>query len=404
MKKMLSVLLCLCMLFGLVACGAPKDATQQSGEEQTGDETANLEAGDELVIVWCARDLNSDQGQTAQAILNYLADEVNAGEGVNGGKVRVEYIDAGTDQQSYLDALLLATEVEGVDCIIGTFWSQFGIAASDYIANTGIPTFNMCTNEELAECNEYYYLPRGTNIGMTYAWAQIGIDAGITNPAIIFFNSSSGYNQDAYIVDHFKDNGFEIAAEIPFDSVNTNDFTPHVLEAINSGADGVFVIGNSDSQTQSIISLLHEYNYDGVISGVASLMTPKFAELCGADIVDGMIGYAEYDPNIDTPENNAFKELYYETLDLDGQGFVISWHAASHYDLFHVICEAARLGGGNTKEQINDGIKLIDNLPGAMTSYSWHDDTSIANEMYNVYFDGTTDVVSNGTMEINHDN
>ena len=403
MKKVICLLLVICMALAAAACTKEQDMQKDGiGQNTQTSQTVSQDDADELVLVWCCRDLNSDQGIKAQAILNYLADETNKNGGVNGGNVRVEFIDAGTDQQSYLDALLLATEVEGVDGIFGTFWSQFGIAASDYIADTGIPTFNMCTNEELANCNDYYYLPRGTNLGMTYSWAQIGINNGITKPAIIFFNSSSGYNQDAYIVDHFKKNGFEIAAEIPFDSTNTNDFTPHVLEAINSGADGVFVIGNADSQTQSIINLLHEYKFDGVISGVASLMTPKFAELCGADTVDGMIGYAEYDPSIDTEANNAFKQLWYETLDLDGEGLTISWHDASFYDVYHLFCLGAKLGGANDRKQINEGIRMISDYEGAMCTYSWHDDTSLANECYDVAFEGTTDIVCKDVIAIEH--
>ncbi|MBQ9592693.1 MAG: ABC transporter substrate-binding protein [Lachnospiraceae bacterium] len=386
LKRGVCLLMIICMVFTLAACSKKE------------------EEKDELVMVWCSRDLNSEIGKKAQIILKHCAEEKNKNGGVNGAPVRVEFIDGGTEQQAYLDALLLALDVEGVDCIMGTAWSQFGIAASEYIEEATIPVFNQCTNEELANCNEYYYLPRGTNFGMTYSWAQIGIDEGITKAAVIYMNSSSGFNQCGYIKDHFEKNGLEVVAEIPFDTTNTNDFTPHVLEAINSGADGVFIISNGDAQGVAILTLLKEYNFPGVISGIAALMTPKFAALAGAEACNGVVGYSESDPYVDTPQNQEFLKTFYNENGkmLENTDLTISWHDANFYDMFQMFCMAAEKEGANTPEAINAGLKKIDNYDGVMCNYCYNEDTAFANQMFIARYTGSETAEIEGTMPIDH--
>lgn len=84
MKKIVPLVVLVLML-GVVPCSS------LSGDKAAGP----------LKIVYCGTTLSQESGDRAKQVLTIAAAKANAAGGINGQKVVVEFIDGGTDQQSY---------------------------------------------------------------------------------------------------------------------------------------------------------------------------------------------------------------------------------------------------------------------------------------------------------------
>ena len=391
MKKLVSLAVALVLALSLVACGGNNSTEGNGGDEATGAP---------LKIVYCGTALTQESGDRAQQVLTIAAEAINAEGGVNGQPVEVEFIDGGTDQQAYIDAYLKAIEVDGVSAVIGTFFSQYALACADYANEAQVPTFNVATNFEMAEACDYYYTNRCVDTAFANVMAQIAIDAGCTNPVSMFYNTSNGYNDNEFQKNYLEEAGYSVAAEIPFDNVNTTDYTSIVLQAMNTeGADGIILHATANNDGPAIIELLHEYNYDKPIISNSNLFSDQFVSIVGAEAVQGIIGFAEYATTLDRPEIDAFEQML-----ADG-GFTYdttSWTDASFYDDFCLIVEAAKQAGANDKDSVNEGLRSISGLKGVMTDYSWHDDHSFADTIYLASFDENGKTVVSDELEDVH--
>jgi len=404
MKKLVALLLALAMVLCLAACGgndapadttpaAPAATTPAAGGEEGGEEAAPL-SGDPLKIVYCGASLSSEYGDRFQQHAARLCDEVNAAGGVNGAPVEVIFIDGGNnDQQAYIDALLKALEEDGVDAIIGTFYSQYALACADYVNDAEIPVFNIATNFEMAQACDFYYTNRCVDTAFSNVMAQVAIDNGCKNPVNVVYNTSNGYNDSKFMAEYMVNAGLSSAGEIAFDNVNTTDYTPIVLQAMNTeGADGILLHATAGTDGQSIIQLLRQYDYQYPIVSNSNLFAASFIQNCGVENCVGLIGFAEYSDTLDRPEIKAFIDATVNNPDFSYD--TIGWQDASFCDDLCLIIEAAKLAGSNTKEAVNDGLKLIEGYKGIMTDYTYHDDHSFADYIY------LAEIVEGGTVVI----
>lgn len=381
MKKFLAILMALVMVMSLAACG---------GNAASG----GSDAADPLKIVYCGYSLSAEYGDRFQQHAKRITEEVNAAGGVNGAPVEVIFIDGGqNDQQAYIDALLKALEEDGVDAIIGTFFSQYALACADYVTEAQIPVFNIATNFEMARACDYYYTNRCVDTAFSNVMAQVAIDNGCKNPINVVYNTSNGYNDSKFMAEYMVNAGFSSAGEIAFDNVNTTDYTPIVLQAMNTeGADGILLHATAGTDGQSIIQLLRQYDYKYPIISNSNLFAASFIENVGLENAVGLIGFAEYSETLDRPEIKAFVE---ETAKSDKFSYdTIGWQDASFCDDLRLIIEGAKLGGANTKEAVNDGLKKIEGYKGIMTDYTYHDDHSFADYIY------LAEIVADGSVQI----
>ena len=400
MKKLVALLMALAMVFALVACGA-EEAPAATEAPAANNEPAATEApadtpadADPLKIVYCGFSLSAEYGDRFQQHAARITAEVNAAGGVNGAPVEVVFIDGGNnDQQAYIDALLKALEEDGVDAIIGTFYSQYALACADYVTEAQIPVFNIATNFEMAQACDYYYTNRCVDTAFSNVMAQVAIDNGCKNPVNVVYNTSNGYNDSKFMAEYMVNAGYSSAGEIAFDNVNTTDYTPIVLQAMNTeGADGILLHATAGTDGQSIIQLLRQYDYQYPIISNSNLFAASFIENCGLENCVGLIGFAEYSETLDRPEIAAFVEATAKSDDFSYD--TIGWQDASFCDDLCLIIEGAKLGGANTKEAVNDGLKLIEGYKGIMTDYTYHDDHSFADYIY------LAEIVEDGTVKI----
>lgn len=409
MKKLVALLMALAMVFALVACGAEEApaATEApaANNEPAATEAPEVEApadADPLKIVYCGASMSIEYGDRFKQLSDIVAEQINAAGGVNGAPIEFVLIDGGNnDQQAYIDALLKALEEDGVDAIIGTFYSQYALACSDYVTEAQIPVFNVATNFEMAESCDYYYTNRCVDTAFSNVMAQVAIDNGCKNPVNVVYNTSNGYNDSKFMAAYMENAGLSSAGEIAFDNVNTTDYTPIVLQAMNTeGADGILLHATAGTDGQSILQLLHQYDYQYPIVSNSNLFSASFIQNCGVENCVGLIGFAEYADSLEREEIDAFRAM---TVDNDAFSYdTISWIDASFYDDICLIVEAAKLAGANTKEAVIEGLEKVEGYPGVMTDYSYHEDHSFADYIYLAEIVEGGEVVVSEALKVTH--
>lgn len=287
-----------------------------------------------------------------------------------------------------------------MSAVIGTFFSQYALACVDYANDAKVPTFNVATNFEMGQKCKYYYTNRCVDTAFSNTMAQIAIDNGVKNPVTLFYNTSNGYNDSAFMKKYMQSKGYSVAKEIAFDNTNTTDYTSIVLQAMNvKGSDGILLHATAQTDGQSIIKLLHDYGYKYPIISNSNIFNESFVKNVGVKSVAGVLGFAEYSTTLDRPEIDKFIKM------LKGGRFTYdttSWVDASFYDDFCLILEAAKQGGGNDAGSINNGLKKVNSYKGVMTDYTYHEDHSFADSIYLAKFASNGSIVISKAVSVVH--
>lgn len=372
MKKALAMTLALAMMVGLLAgCGGDKEK----------DPAGPSSEGQNLKIVYCGTSLSTDNGMRFEQLAKVFEKEVNDAGGINGKQVEMVVIDGGNDQQSYINALLKALEEENVSAIIGTFFSQYALACVDYVNEAKIPVFNIATNFEMREKSDYYFTNRCVDTAFSNVMAQVAIDNGCKNPVAVVYNTSNGKNDSKFMKEYLESKGLGMADTVEFDNTSTTDYTPIVQKAINTaGSDGILLHATANTDGQSIVALLKQYNYQYPIVSNSNLFSTSFVENAGAENCIGLLGFSEYPTSEVRPQITEFENKVFAS-DLFTFN-TVSWTDASFYDDCNLILEAAKLAGANDKDSIYKGLSQISGYEGIMTSYTYHDDGSYADYIY----------------------
>jgi len=389
MKKISKILVALLLCLSLTACG--------------GKTEPEVEDKDVLKIVVLS-DLNSDYGTRAKFIMDHMVEEKNAAGGVvDGRQVVVEFLDCGTDQQSYIDCMQKAVNVEGVDCILGFYYGNWAIAASDIVADAKIPTINLACNKIQLNMNDYYFINRAVTTGVNDSWAYMAIEGGIKNPVMIAQNVDNSIVTSNQVAAIYEKEGLTFNTDniIWYDLGNTTDWNPIVLKAMQQEGDGIMIIGTTGDDGQQLFSLLHKAGYDKPISVVSSMMDKFIPSTIGAECCEGIFGIAEYAEDLDTAGNKAYIAKlnewgWFDTYESTG------WADAVYYDDFLLFCAAAEKAGDTTPQAIYDGLEAIENVEGALTTYSAHIDHSLANDVYKAVYLADGSIELQGTVEVVH--
>ena len=164
MKKILALLLALCMVFALAACGesaatesqAPADDGTVS--EAPADDGAS---GDKVIKIGVFEPQSGDNGAGGkQEILGMqYANSLTPTVDIGGETYTVELVYA--DNGSSADKAPSAAQQlvsEGVSVVLGSYGSGVSIAGSQYFADAGIPAIGVtCTNPNVTLGNDYYF-------------------------------------------------------------------------------------------------------------------------------------------------------------------------------------------------------------------------------------------------------
>ena len=386
MKKLFALALSLVMALSLVACGS--DSPTNGGSTSNGGAGTGSDDTITLAVITHLTGSNVVLGDRQVYACELAKDTINANGGVNGAKLEIEYFDCGDTQQDCINAVQLACNTEGISGIVNSFFSQNCIATSDIVAEAKIPTINLgcsASLQEVCEKNEYFWMLRLTDAIANASTVDAAVEGGITYPAIIYMTNSSGQTQNAAILSRYEELGYDVCADIAFDNTATIDYQSLVSQAMNSGANGIVLIVNTE-EAPGFISLLKQQNYSNPVATVPSAFSSDVIDVIGSQ-VDGVFGACEFNAASDQAATKRYVESYYEQTKGEMSA---AWQDAVTYDSISVLCEAAAKSGANDPESIQAGMAQIKDFDGALCVLTYHDDKTFATQMYTCAYVGDT--------------
>ncbi|MGD2052300.1 MAG: ABC transporter substrate-binding protein, partial [Acidimicrobiia bacterium] len=167
------------------------------------------------------------------------AEEITAA----GGSVELVPADSGTDPTIASEAADQLLN-DGVDAIIGAAGTTQTLAVIDKVTGSHVP---MCsgsnTGASLTTYDDggYYFRTAPSDVLQGPALAEVMLDAGVSNVAIIYRNEEYGAGFDEVLAAALEDSGVTVAAEVPYDP-NATSFDAEAQEVAAAGVDGIAIV------------------------------------------------------------------------------------------------------------------------------------------------------------------
>ena len=243
MKRFLSILLAVFMLFSVAACGskAPEAETPQQQEEQPAPE------GD--IVIGVLQDITgvtSTLGKMVQEGAQWAADEINAAGGVNGRKIKLVTYDTKADVQEAINAFNRMATTDKVSAVIGPPVANIAIAIAPISEQYDVPVLHFAIDDRASikddgtpYKNMFLFQPSAKQQGAIMAKFAV-VEQGLKKFGIIY-NQSNAYSVS--LLEPFKTTaeslGAEIVEEVPYQP-NDKDFKTMLNKLISAGAEAIY--------------------------------------------------------------------------------------------------------------------------------------------------------------------
>mgnify|MGYP004550909593 CR=1 FL=1 len=343
-KKTVALLLALCMVFALCACG--KDNSSAKGdtiyigvyEPQSG---ANGAGGKQEIL--------------GMQYANSLVNTVDVG----GKTYNVELVYA--DNESSTDkAVSAATKLVSSKCsvVLGSYGSSVAIAAGETFANAKIPAIGItCTNPAVTDGNDYYFRicfldPFQGTVLANYAYEKLGSQT-------IYCLGELGNDYDQGLINYFKKAGEALGMTIIAESFPTDnsDFTSYLTNAKNAGADALF----SPCSLSYAQLIIEQCSTQGISLPIVA------PDTWDSNVVLNAAKGTDLDINVSTffaegsdPEfENGLKDWINNNAEAktnNGGDDTISAVTVMGYDAYNVALEAIKAAGSTDTTAIRDAL------------------------------------------------
>ncbi len=388
MKKTLAVLLVLSLCFSLFACS---NANSQDTvvDESYWDDAPTMK----IAILTALTGASKETGDRAKRSVDYAVEQINANGGVLGKQLEVIYFDIGADQQSFINALQSAVNTEGISATIGYSTSTYTVAGSDIIRESQIPNITMGNSAGIFDLdNPYIWQARVPDKIGTEVLAKISFETyNVKNPAVVWMTDASGQSQhDAYVA-AMESYGATIAADIGFDRTTTSDFNPIITQVMDSGSDGLALFCTNQQDGVLLAETVKQFDYPHPIGSSSGNFVYSFLDVLTDSAADGWYGVSEFNLDADIP---IVKEYLAAMEERDTQGLGRpGWSEAAYYDSVYILTEAAKIANSTNPQKINEAMTQIKDIQGVMSSYSYHEDHSLANYLWVAEIDGNDIII-----------
>ncbi len=374
MKKALSILLCLCLVCGLLAgCGqtpaeTPEETPADAAPEDAAPEDAapvEDESGSEnpVVRIGVFEPQTGDNGAGGkQEILgmqyaNYIQPTVEIG-GVE-YDVQLEIVDNRTTAENGPSA---AAELmnRDVSVVLGSYGSGVSIAGGAVFEEAGVPAIGVtCTNPLVtSDCEVYFRIcfldPFQGTVLANYAYKELGVTKAYTLAML-----GSDYDQGLafYFKEAFEALGGEVLAEdFPEGSAN---FVSYVNNAKAAGA-GVIFAPVSTNYAQLIIEAAAAQGFEGCLLGSDTWDNNMVVESAkGKDVTVEITTFYQEGGNPEFDEGiKAWINANPDALTNNGGNDMVSAVTVMGYDAYFVALEALKAAGST------DPAAVLEALPG----------------------------------------
>lgn len=265
MKKLLALLLCLCLLLTAVGCAGENQGSTDSSESLP---SASNTAADNVFVLGAPQPMtgtNANAGIDALNAINLAAEQINAKGGLLGQytvKV-VSYDDQGTPEEAVKISSKMI-EVDHVNAVIGSCISSCVLASSAVLNENKIVTFGTGTSPTWMQQGWDYVFRACQNADFALPtlvdyWNQLEIHS-----ISIFAGQDDAATAAVATVETLcGEAGIEILASESHVDGDT-DFSGQCAKIVNTNADAVFVATFGSTQPL-IVKQLRQYGFNGLI-------------------------------------------------------------------------------------------------------------------------------------------
>lgn len=383
MKKVFSLLLTLCLVLSLAACGGGNDAgkddsapADSSAPADTGSEDSGSDAasGDTIKIGLYATITgpNALAGEMAEKGARLAIKEINEAGGVNGRMLELVVYDDKSTPEGAVRAVTRMVDVDKVVAMVGSNSSPNIVAASQITEDAGVLQIGCGTSPSYTNAG-YQYIFRGTaNANLpNAAFVDAMISMGVTKVAILSIASENGVSGVNSTKELMPDS-MEIVCEEQYQPTDT-DFTGQIAKVIASGADGVILYGTT-SDSALAIKQLRSNGYTGYIYGPEALGVPDIINVGGEAAENVIFGSGAIIPaSIDDAANDVEKAMLTAFVEEYGE-MPVSDVVYRGYDSAKLIAIALQNASDiNDPDSVREAVLGITNHEGIAGTYDFSD-------------------------------
>lgn len=353
MKKLLCLVLALCMVFALAACGGTNDESNNDANNSNDNDVNNNDndvTSSKVIKIGVYEPASGDSGAGGkqEALgMQYANTETPTVE-INGETYQVELVSA--DNGSSTDkAVSAASQLvsAGVSVVLGSYGSGVSIAAGPTFDEANLAAIGVtCTNPQVTAGNDYYFRICFLDPFQGTVLANFAVEEFGAQKAYLLGELGNEYDQG--LVEYFKQafeaaGGTVVVSSFP---TNTSDFSTYLNTAKNEGADIIFAPVSIAYSTQIVdqaaslgisIPLLGPDTWDSnkVLEAAAGtdvqIYVSTFYQEGGSEAFD--TGIKEWINSNSTAMTN------------NGGNDIISAVTAMGYDAYYVALEAIKAAG-----------------------------------------------------------
>lgn len=356
LRRLLAILLSVCMLIGTVACGTAGNSSTAGATPASGTNSASKDD----IVIGCLQDITgttSTLGKMIQAGAQWAVDDINKNGGVNGHNIKMVTYDTKGDVQESINAFTRMCTTDNVTAVIGPPVANIGIAIAPISEQYKVPVLGFAIDNRAtikddgtAYKNMFLLQPSASQQGSIMA--NFAVKESNLKKFGVIFNQSNAYSVS--LVSSFSTalkglDGASLVAQVPYQA-NDKDFKTMLSKLVSAGADAIYC----PNYTQELILIVQQARAIGfngpIICGLDAC--PPFASLAGPE-ANGVIyinNISQSDPN--TAEiSKAYKAKY--NTDATNKFFL-------GYDVANIIAQTIKTAG-------NDSVKVrdaVENLSG----------------------------------------
>ncbi len=354
MKKYLALILALCMVFTLAACG-----------EKPADNAGTPDAeGEKIVKIGVYEPQTGDNGAGGkQEILgmqyaNYVQPTVEIGG--EEYKVQLEIVDNRTTPENGPSAAAELVKRE-VSVVLGSYGSGVSVAGGVVFQEAGIPAIGTsCTNPAVtADCDVYFRLafldPFQGTVLANYAYNELGVTTAYTLAML-----GSDYDQGLvyYFTEAFEALGGTVVKEdFPDGSAN---FVSYINNAKAANA-GVIFAPVSINYAQLIVEAAAAQGFEGNLLGSDTWDNNMVIEAAkGKDVKVDITTFYQEGGNAEFDE--GIKKWMNETPDAvtnNGGNDMVAAVSAIGYDTYFTALEALKIAGSTDPAAVLEALPQV---------------------------------------------
>lgn len=279
MKKFLSLMLALAMVFTLVACGDNSPAT-----DTPANETEQTEGFKGTVTVGMCCPLSGSVGFIGIMMMNSAqveVDKLNANGGVLGYEVKLVTIDDESTPSKSLDVTRQLIEQEKCVMLIGPAFTTNALAVKSLVNDSEIlQILPNATGTGVLDDAPYTYRNSETDEMRYQACVNLMAKRGETKVAIMTMNDATGEQAQELIPPMVEAAGLEYVGAQIFSDGDT-DLTAYMMKLKNAGADAVIIANGNSTYCARVATAADVLGWDISLYGGSGLQGVSYPQLAG---------------------------------------------------------------------------------------------------------------------------